>query len=80
MIPLSAPTGASQEGSAPFGDKEPRSDKEKDKGEKSNREKSATQGQATGTLRHTSLRCILLNHPTILQSAIRISNCLLLCK
>lgn len=50
MIPLSAPTGASHEGSAAFGEKEPRSDKEKDKGEKSNRDKSAPQGQATGTL------------------------------
>lgn len=57
MIPLSAPTGASQEGSVPFGDKEPRSDKEKDKGEKSNRDKSAPQGQATGTLRYTFPPC-----------------------
>ena len=52
MVPLSAPTAASQEVSAPFGDKESRNDKEKDKGEKSNRDKSAPIGQATGRIHY----------------------------
>ena len=73
MVPLSAPTSASQEGSASFGDKEPRNDKEKDKGEKSNRDKSVPQGQATGR----SYYPLLLIIP-ILPNSDYFSHCLLL--